>query len=218
MSDLTHTKAVNIAWRAKSWLLERVHHTVLALDFLLACLLSLSFRHLVCLLLSRDRAWILTQLLCLGFNGCKDLRSRRAVDWRQLLALLFFCFFLLLSFFQLSETKATQLFLFMCMCFFYFEVCDPLELCKTYPLNMTLSHCSSAMKHNETQLNHSVHDCEIYDSEGKKSPLQDRGFHSLIWWLSSWTSGLRHILLYNRDTVDSNPLLQVISSLSVLST
>lgn len=34
---------------------------------------------------------------------------------------------------------------------------------------MTLSHCSSEMKHNETQLNHSVHDCEIYDSEEKKA-------------------------------------------------
>lgn len=48
-------------------------------------------------------------------------------------------------------------------------------------------------------LKHYVHVCEIYDRKQwrGKSPLQDRSFHLLIWWVSSWISGLRHTLLCN---------------------
>lgn len=46
------------------WTASIMLFAALAADFLLAHCPSSSFRHLVCPLLSRDRAWFLTQLLC----------------------------------------------------------------------------------------------------------------------------------------------------------
>lgn len=86
------------------------------LDFLLACLLSSSFRHLVCLLLSRDRAWILTQLLCCGCYGRKALCSHQAADWGDGASSFFFFFFARPSCFAFSFRLHAP------SCFFYFCV------------------------------------------------------------------------------------------------
>lgn len=179
--------------------------TAPALDFLLAYLLSLSFRHLVCLLSSRDRVWILTQQLCFGFYSCKALCSHHPVDWGCVCA------------FFLSNTKPLRNSL-LCTCTIFAkevfasaqDICT-LHLPWAFPVvkeSMIKWSCSSQC----TSVKY------MMGNNAGESPLQDWGFHLLIWWVSSWISGLRHILLYNRDAVDSNPLSQVISSLSVLST
>lgn len=105
------------------WNVSIMLFTALALDFLLAYLPSLSFRHLVCFLLSRDKAWIVTQLLCfvvvLWLWSCW-LRPGVGAWWKN----------------------TTWPLLSVCRCFparacIYCLVCNPLCLCKTSPLNAT---------------------------------------------------------------------------------
>lgn len=103
------------------WNVSIVLFTAPALDFLLAYLPALSFRHLVCLLLSRDGARILTQMLCFRFYGWKALCSHQADDWGRVSELPFSFFFSL----NQTKTRKALLSLSVCMCF-YANLCPTL--------------------------------------------------------------------------------------------
>lgn len=93
-----------------------------------------------------------------------------------------------------------------CMCLLFFT-CSPLYMHFTYIQHFIPPCAIVACKGSMIKWSWSIlcmFEKHMMGKNAGKSPLQDGGFHLLIWWESSWIRGLRHILLYNRDTVDWN--------------